>query len=119
MKILFQRPKLYSLLEATNDNDSEKSAAHLEDQNLTEKDRNLTEKGEDSNKNGRQLTLGIAAGMLICCLAWTFTIWFYCGIRAEAEIAKTESDSEIAKALLQPLQCSSVVDEFRSFYQSK
>ena len=118
MKILFQRPKFYSLLIATNDGEESEKSEDLEDQNLTENDRKLNkkdrnstekdlnsnEKDQNSNEKGRKLTVGIVAGMLVCCLAWTLTIWFYCGIKAETEIDKNDN---------QPLQCSSVTEEFR------
>ena len=94
MKILFQRTKLYSPLQESTDGEE----VHREDRARTEA------QTDSSQEKGRILTLIIVLGMLVCCLAWTLTIWFYCGANAEIEIEKVEIES---------LKCSSVPDEYR------
>ena len=94
MKILFQHSSLYFPL---------KKSADGEDIHREERER--AEAHTDSRQEkGRILTLIIFLGMLICCLAWTLTIWFYCGAKGEIEKENLEIES---------LQCSSLPDEYR------
>ncbi len=76
MKILLIRPKLYSLIHQSRDTEkiSEENVRQIEDGRQLESDRN---DGNDRKvEKGRPLTLIVVLGMLICCLAWTLTVWF-------------------------------------------
>ena len=94
MKILFQRTKLYSPLQESTDGEG----GHREERARTEA------QTDSRQEKGRTLSLIIVLGMLVCCLAWTATIWFYCGAKAEIGIEKVEIES---------LKCSTVPDEYR------
>ncbi len=76
MKILLIRPKLYSLIhQSTNtENISNENVRQIEDGRQIENARN----GVNDRKieKGRPLTLIVVLGMLVCCLAWTLTVWF-------------------------------------------
>ena len=104
MKIRLQRPKFYDLIVDIADAD-----ANVETSN------DKTSNDETSNNKartgkGRILTLWIVSGIVICCLAWTLTVYLYC---RKPGGGGSSDDSGAFEANGYPLQCSSQPMEYR------
>ena len=119
MKIRLQRPKFYDLIVDIADADSVADANTDADANVkTSNDE--TSNVETSNKKadsseartgkGRILTLWIVSGIVVCCLAWTLTVYLYC---RKPGGGGSNDDSGAGEANGYPLQCSSQPMEYR------
>ena len=116
MKIRLQRPKFYDLIVDIADADSVADAVAN-----AERSSDKTSNDETSNKKadssvartgkGRILTLWLVSGIVVCCLAWTLTVYLYC--RKPGGGGGSNDDSGAGEANGYPLQCSSQPMEYR------
>ena len=115
MKIRLQRPKFYDLIVDIADADSVADAvANAErSSDKTSNDETSNKKADSSEARtgkGRILTLWIVSGIVVCCLAWTLTVYLYC---RKPGGGGSNDDSGAGEANGYPLQCSAQPMEYR------
>ena len=114
MKIRLQRPKFYDLIVDIADVDADTDIDVKTSNDKTSNVETSNKKADSSEARtgkGRILTLWIVSGIVVCCLAWTLTVYLYC--RKPGGGGGSNDDSGAGEANGYPLQCSSQPMEYR------